>query len=83
MLGICLVLVLLSFKKSTNQYNSRARTVLDIDDDKQEDDNIGVIDYTHDDNLNKLLSLGFQPPTLFVMGRWQHANGLATISKCN
>ena len=43
----------------------RPRTMLDNNDDTEEDDNIGVIDYTQGDIVNKPFSLGFQPPAIW------------------
>ena len=34
-------------------------------DDTEEDDNIGVIDYTEGDIVNKPFSMGFQPPPIW------------------
>jgi hypothetical protein len=44
---------------------TRVRTMLGNNDDTEEDDNIGILDYTQVDIVNKPFSLGFQPPAFW------------------
>ena len=45
--------------------DDRGRQMLKINDTSIEDDNIGLIDYTNEDDINKPFSLGFQPPSFW------------------
>ena len=45
--------------------DDRGRHMLNFDEPSKETDDIGLIDYTNDDNIKKPFSIGFQPPAFW------------------